>query len=83
MMSREENALLPTINFSSDTLAAIALDIHYLTILFVELYTATDEVNNLDPVLFVKHSTAPLAATHYFAIEFDCDSRSGQIKLGD
>ncbi|HKG79271.1 MAG TPA: hypothetical protein VKA78_07625 [Pyrinomonadaceae bacterium] len=42
-----------------------------------------DEVNNLDSVVVVEHSTAPFATTHYGTIKFDRDSRRGKIKLVD
>ena len=51
---------------------------------FVPLWlTSADEVDNLDPIVVMENSTAPLAATHDRTIEFDRDSRSGKIKLGD
>jgi len=36
--------------------------------------TATNEVNNLYAVVVVKYRSLPVAATNYFAVEFDGDS---------
>jgi hypothetical protein len=49
----------------------------------VILSTAAHEVNNLDPIVLVKHSLAPLTTSHDLAVEFNRNSRRGQIELSD
>jgi len=51
--------------------------------LFLLLLPSADEVDNLDSIVVMDNSTAPLATTHDGAIEFDSNSRGGKIKLGD
>ena len=45
--------------------------------------TATNKVDNLNSIVFVHHSIAPITTTHNFAIEFDRNARGRQVKLGD
>jgi hypothetical protein len=45
------------------------------------LNTTANEVNNLDLVVIMKNGTAPIAATHDNAIEFDRNSRGWKIKV--
>ncbi|HEY6660314.1 MAG TPA: hypothetical protein VI031_04195 [Pyrinomonadaceae bacterium] len=40
-------------------------------------------MNNLDPIVVLEHSTAPVATTHDGAIEFDRDPHRRKIKLVD
>jgi hypothetical protein len=54
----------------------------------VKLYTdlsrsTTDEMNDLDPILVLKHRRAPVVAAHDGPIQFDGNPRRGQIKLRD
>lgn len=40
-------------------------------------------MHDLDPIVVVKLSSAPLIATHDDPIQFDCDSGGRQVELGD
>jgi hypothetical protein len=40
-------------------------------------------VDNLDTIVVMEHSTAPITTTHDRTIEFDRDARGGKIKLGN
>jgi hypothetical protein len=40
-------------------------------------------VDNLDPIVVVKHSIGPLTTANDLAVEFNRNSRRGQIELSD
>jgi len=50
----------------------------------LELRTATtDEVHDLEAVFVLDYRRAPVAATHYDAIQLDGNSRDREVKLSD
>jgi hypothetical protein len=40
-------------------------------------------MDDLDPIVVVKLCRAPIVAAHDGTVQFDCDSRGRQVKLGD
>jgi len=45
--------------------------------------TTTNEVDDLDAVVVLKHGRAPVVTAHHGAVQFDGDTRGRKIELGD